>query len=166
MKSAISSYLCSWCRCSKQKLDKSTKCLSDSDILLRPDIEDLSQNNIETQWQNPKTFNLFSIKSDITELHRGLLLVPPPLHIKLGLINKIVDSLPLIVKHFADKHSIDEDENNAFNNHLAFSLSKVGARRENYYSGKLSGVPCSNLMLNMVDFCVLFSEQALLVILL
>lgn len=40
--------------------------------------------------------------------------------------------------------------------HLSRTLSKIGARRENYYSSALSGVLCTLLILKMHEFCYSF----------
>lgn len=72
---------------------------------------------------------------------------------KIRIVNKIVEYLDLVVNQLRMKHDIDSDKSCCFNKSLSESISKVGARLENYYNGTLSGRPCSNLMFIMEKFC-------------
>lgn len=158
MKSAVSSYPCPWCRCPLQKMDKYLRHLTSVDISPRPPLLNFQSNSLGTVWQNPNTHNVFNLTTNLTSWESKMLLVPPPLHIKLGIVNKILESLVSIVAALQDKYDVEPGEKCEFNNHLSSALSKVGARREMYYAGTLSGSPCSNLMKNMSRFCDMFFD--------
>ena len=81
---------------------------------------------------------------------------PPLLHIKLSIVNKVQDSLYLIVDALSCNHDLQDSEENVYVNHLAACLSKVLVRTEKYYAGKMSGVPCVYLLKRMNEFCSLF----------
>ncbi len=56
-----------------------------------------------------------------------MLVVPPVLHFKLGVINKIGDSLDLVVSCLDRKHNISGNESTVLREHLSIPLSSVGA---------------------------------------
>jgi len=146
MHSAVSARPCPWCCTSIQKMDVHFTQLSSSDIIPRPPAADLSKSSEGTMWQKAGT-------KDVLHLSNGIVLVPPPLHIKLGIINKILSSLDLVVVELENLYNLTHTDVNRFKDLLASSLSQIGVRREKYYCGKMAGVPCSNLMQNMSQFC-------------
>lgn len=89
----------------------------------------------------------------------NVIFVLPPLHIKLGILNKILDALDLVIRILSNNHDMQDAEDNLYSDHLAACLSKVSVRRERYYAGKMSRVPCTNLMKNMENFCTSFFDE-------
>eukprot|EP00171_Calliarthron_tuberculosum_P004500 IDg4500t1 len=86
-------------------------------------------------------------------------IVPPALHIKLGLINKIIAALDGVVttwNELKDWKKKPEDSLSPAMLLLATSLANIGVRRERYFAGALSGVPCTKFMQNINEFCRLF----------
>lgn len=149
MHSSVSEFPCPWCRTPLKKLDTHPRNVSDNDLMERPPVECMLDRALGDVWQKGGTCDMFRFRTHVT-------IVPPPLHIKLGVVNKILASLDLTVKFLEHKYEQNENEDNCFKVLLSASLSKCGARREKYYSRKMSGGPCSNLMHNMAKFCTLF----------
>ena len=59
-------------------------------------------------------------------------------------------------KHFDSKNGLESEASKLH----AMALSCSGARRENCYTGQLSGKPCTNLMRNMNIFCAFFFHRS------
>lgn len=55
----------------------------------------------------------------------------------------------------------DSDMATPWSAHLSFYFSSIRVRRENYYSGQISGVPCQILKSRISSFCTLFFETSL-----
>lgn len=136
MSTTVGQYPCPWCRTPKSKLDSRISALTIFDTSDRPPVYDLSNSNISTPFQKAGTKDVFNISL-------GIELVPPPLHIKLGIINKILSSIDLVVVEIEKIPDVCTDNPNLFKDLLASSLSQIGVRRENYYTQKISGVPCT-----------------------
>lgn len=85
-----------------------------------------------------------------------MLVVPPPLHIKLSMVNKILDALDLVVEHLDRRAGFEDADSSIYFDHISASLSNVGARRDKYECGKMSGAPCTFLMQKMPHFCSMF----------
>lgn len=158
MYTAGSKQPCPWCRIPLNKLDRFVDNIHETELLPRDAMVDKSNITVDTDWQKRNTYNFLSLTVQMNSISNALLVVPPPLHMKIGIINKIVKSLDLIVKELDKKHKLNMNEESAFGYLLAASLSKIGARREKYYAGNMSGVPCSNLLENMHQFCTLFFD--------
>ena len=150
MYTAGSKQPCPWCRTPLQKMDHICDNIHETDLLPRPSMKNRIGENTNTKWQKKHTFNFLSLSTNFDEVTMATI-VPPPLHFKLGIVNKIVDALDLIVVHLEKKFGLEQEESE-FRSFLASSLSKIGARRERYYHGTLSGGPCSNLMNTMNTF--------------
>lgn len=70
--------------------------------------------------------------------------VPPSLHIRLGIFNKLLKALDAVLVAWNRKHKWDKTPEGSISpamDHLELSLSEAGASRERYYAGDLSGVP-------------------------
>ncbi len=87
--------------------------------------------------------------------------VPPPLYIKLGIVNKIIESLVSAVRALSHKYDGEHEGNTVLNAHISYCLTNVGARREDYYEGKLAGPHCNNLMKNRSTFCNKFFNESI-----
>ena len=168
---ASSRYSCIWCRTPSALMDRTFAELKDiaiserkhrdfttKHLLERPDVLDLRSKAAIPGIQKSNTFNFLHLESGGGDLRLPSNIVPPVLHIHLGIINKIVKAFDSIVALWNSKNQY-----NRFNSTpspadklLAYALSRCGARRETYYAGSLSGVPCSNLMRKMNTFIALF----------
>lgn len=107
--------------------------------------------------QNSGTFDMLSLTKQLDSWSSGVLVGLPPLHIKIGVFCKLVMSLDLVFTKLRELNDIEGDFGCCFNDFLS-SLPKIGARREKYYSRKLSGGLCSRLMEKRNEFCTMFSE--------
>ena len=74
-------------------------------------------------------------------------------------MNKSGKSLDGIVSVRNRKIWAESSGHSPTENLLAYALARCGACRESYYSGQLSGVPCTNLMKRVLVFCALFAHQ-------
>ena len=124
-----------------------------------PEIRNFFSNSLGSSCQHKYTWNLLDISSDYSENNTRVCLVTTHLHIKLGIVNKVFDSLDLIVCVLSYNHDLGDSEENVYVNYLAACLFKVWVRREKYYSVKMTGGPYSYFMKRMNDFCSLFFEQ-------
>lgn len=62
-------------------------------------------------------FNRVYLEKDLVSSCHGGIVVPPPLHVKLGFINKILDSFDSIVTFMNRKNDIHDNEVSDFNDH-------------------------------------------------
>ena len=76
-------------------------------------------------------------------------------------MNKLLKVLEAIVHLWNQKngHHESSETTSIADSHLAYALARCGARRERYYSGQMTGVPCSNLMRNMGVFIAFFFRR-------
>eukprot|EP00171_Calliarthron_tuberculosum_P001160 IDg1160t1 len=163
---ARSKYPCPWCCCLRQKMDWQKHDLQSTDLQARPEIMDLRSRPHLERWQKSNTFNLFHIERGGHQCwengHQVLsrtTIVPPSLHIRLGIVNKVLSALDAVVVTWHEKMEWTKTDKGLVSpamKLLAKSLLSVGVRRERYYSGQLSGSPCSLLMSRMDRFCDLF----------
>ena len=110
--------------------------------------------------QKANTYNVFHLeRGGWGCLGEPTNIVPPTLHIHIGIVNKIVKCLDGIVSVWNRKMRFNQEGVSPAAHLLANALARCGARRENYYSGQLSGEPCSNLMSRMPAFCALFFHR-------
>lgn len=161
----VSRYSCFYCGITKDFLDNSVGELrrefsieSMDNLPERPAILDLRGKSDNGRWQRKDTYNIFRLRS--TNYWNT---VPPPLHIRLGLINKLLEVFDN-TSFFLDRsiHWIPTRKSKntgPWARHLALCLASIGARRECYYSGKMSGVPCSRFMKKMDVLCELFFKE-------
>lgn len=106
MKAAQSMYPCPWCRTPLSKIDQHLRSLTKEELAQRPTVPDLCNISHGTNWQKAGTFNFMNLYSRSSFNPNRVFLVPPLLHIKLGLINKVVDSLDLVVQHLQELHGM------------------------------------------------------------
>lgn len=88
------------------------------------------------------TFNLFNVHSG-SENGEFSNLVPPLLHIKLSIGNKLVSFFDLIVKDWA----VDDANHQLCREHL------LSVYRNEYYSSMISGSQWDNVFYNMETLC-------------
>lgn len=153
-----STYPCPWCRvkgshldCDKTELLEKYNVSSLSCLPLRPDIQDLTHaHNDNGKFQKKSTYNLFSLKSGM-----GSNMIPPPLHTKLGLVNKFIEVLDEVSKVWQKRNFWVKPKNHysPISDHLITSLKYIRVRRENYHSGDLPGGSCTIFMRKMDEFC-------------
>lgn len=82
------------------KLDAYVYELTDADLASRPPVECILDRAICNVWQKGGTYNVFSLRNSVEFL-------PPPLHIKLGVVHKVLALLDLVVKQLEMKHDMD-----------------------------------------------------------
>lgn len=141
---------------SKYTRTKSFPSLTPTSITRRAELHDLRGKPAVKSIQRKNTFNILHLHTGHGAEKSINTIVPPVLHIKLGIINKIVHALYGVVKEWETVVNWEKTEIeplSAARNHLSRTLSQIGARRENYYSGALSGVPCNIIMSKMHIFC-------------
>lgn len=166
---ARGTFPCPWCSISRQQLDATRSEASKSEFPFRPEVLDLRLSTVFDRWQKANTFNMFGLVRGGQHFWQGgcavsscTTMVPPALHIKIGLVNKVVSALDSLVSFWQKKmnwsKSIDRPVSPAMKQ-LAAALATVGARREKYYSGQLSGKPCTLFMSRIEEFCDLFFLQ-------
>lgn len=90
---------CLYCKSSHRMMDCTAEQLFDhfeienlADLPRREEVCDLTDKPSIEKWQKGSTFNLLRIRRA-----RPTNIVPPPLHIFLGIVNKIVETLDLVV---------------------------------------------------------------------
>lgn len=108
------------------------------------EVQDKTNDSLNSHWQKNGTFHLFNISSNLLLMENSVILDPSPLHLKLGIINKIVNSLDLVAHFLVNRNGLQGTESNVFSELLASSLVVIGALRERYYNGSLSGASCSS----------------------
>ena len=169
-----SKYPCPWCLVPSSLMNRTHEELKDianngSVVILdntklkgRPEIHNLEGKKGISNLQKGNTYNLFCLDRGGGHFDFGTNIVPPLLHIHIGIVNKVVKALDSIVsiwntkKHYDSENELESPASKL----LAMALSRSGARRENYYTGQLSGKPCSNLMSNMNIFCAFFFHRS------
>jgi len=156
-KGARSRRPCPWCGIPMQLLDKSNNEILDMTVAIpkRKDILNLT-NGTDTVFQKGGTHNLFGLHQpgDSVSFFNFL---PPFLHIQIGIINKILDVMDLIVLEWQEVRKYPSDvKNSPVKIHLSENLSKLGVIRENYYSGAIAGPSCLSLMKHLRKFCTSF----------
>jgi len=161
-----SSYPCPWCAVNRNNMDamrsklfQSHKCDSSAGLPFRPPVADLSNSLADFgKLQKKNTYNLFKL---VTRPRMNF--VPPPLHIKLGLVNKLIEVLDSLNTHWAKVNywTKMEFEKNPIEQQLRYALSTVKVKRQKYYSGQIDGVGCVQLMENMAIFCENFFDTEL-----
>lgn len=120
----------------------------------RPEVCNMIRSSKSSPWQKSGTFNLFCVQRNNPPS-----IVPHPLHMKIGILNKIVQALDLVAIA-PDKRTNNRDEN-VCKTLLAASLVCVGARRDVYYSGQLYGKPCTFFIRNIAESCERFFQVSL-----
>jgi len=153
-----STYPCPWCGikgmhldCDKSDILQKYNALDMGMLPTRPDIMDLKNaENDNGKYQRKGTYNLFSLTSGL-----GSNMIPPPLHIKLGIVNKFIEVLDEVTVVWQKKKFWVKQKNqlSPIATHLINSLKHVRTRRENYHSGDLPGACCTNFMSKMPEFC-------------
>lgn len=87
-------------------------------------------------------------------------IVPSPLNIRWGLINKVISSLDLVASalhSYMDWVAYKNEVVAPYCNQSASNLASIGSKRKCYYSGKIAGVPCTVLIKGMNSFWIRFS---------
>jgi len=130
---------CPFCSVHLSKLDQNLQKAMQNPAGARPQMDDL-RGKARTDFQKEDTFNLFNIRFSSNDGTYANIL-PAILHIKIGIGNKIIAALDLVIKEWAN---LKEDEELA-QEHLGFCLSGIGAHRKNYFKGQLSGGQCTIL---------------------
>ena len=169
-----SKFPCPWCCTPSRYMDRTSAELSElarnrkvkdfylNEMKSRPEVMNLEGKSDRTRLQRGGTYNIFELTRGGGEINIPSNIVPPVLHLHIGLVNKIVKALDGIVHTWNEKmqYKPEDDKFSPATQLLASSLSRCAARRENYYSGQLSGVPCTNLMKRMRAFCLLFFHRS------
>jgi len=163
---ARSKYPCPWCTVLSKNMDcESHELLSkyntaDTKYLpSRPEIANLKNSPADiANLQKKGTYNIFNLFNG-----KQSNFVPPPLHIKLGLINKVLEVLDEVNKLWERKiHWVQLDRNKSpIQNHMRYALSCVKVKRQKYYSGQADGGGCTALMAEMELFCELYFDSEL-----
>eukprot|EP00171_Calliarthron_tuberculosum_P021624 IDg21624t1 len=165
-----SSFLCPWCLVPRRYIDQSltelesivaseNNSLTSTALISRPEMHNLINRPKSTHLQKVNTFNIFCLHKGSGTPMDPTNMVPPALHIKLGLINKILAALDGVVSAWNVSKKWQKTAEDTISPSmllLARSLADIGVRRERYYTGALSGVPCTKLMQKMEEFCELF----------
>lgn len=105
------------------------------------------------------TFNRFVLTADVSEWNTRILIVPPPLHMKLGAVSKILECLDCVLREMNKHFHVWYNDFCPFNDHSSATLSKIGSRRENNYVGKMNGGSCFYFMKEMNQFFSLFFRK-------
>ena len=108
-----------------------------NNIPYKPDIQDLRTKN-GTYHQYADTFNLLGIQPNREKLQYVNLIIPV-LHIQLGILNKIVTVLDLVVTEWERKQNWVSQGNSPGFLRIYRALWKVHVRREVYFSGEIAG---------------------------
>ena len=164
-------FACPWCQTPstffdktyeelrKKALDHREKCITIAQLEGRMEVKNLIGRREIAQLQRANTFNIFGLERGGGPLRLPTNIVPPTLHIHIGIVNKIFKPLDEIVCIWKAKMGAAGCTQTPADNLLAHALARCGARRESYYAGQLSGVPCTNLMRRMPSFCALFFHR-------
>lgn len=158
---ACSKFPCPWCSVARKHMDCSEAQLltqynlSDTELLpLRPNIADLRDSSYDLgKLQKQQTYNLFHLTNG-----KNSNFIPPPLHLKLGLVNKfieVLDQVCVVWKLYNYWIRLDKIMS-PIENHLRYALSTIKVKRQNYYSGQIDGSACVQFMKEMVPFCHIF----------
>lgn len=108
----------------------------------RPSVMDLSNTSESVPLQLSSTYNIFHVKRGPESAYTNM--VPPVLHIRLGLINKVVagfDSIVLILESRKECIRSKGKDPSSVSEYLAVSLHSIGVRSEKYCFGMLAGKP-------------------------
>lgn len=121
---------------------------------IQPDIICLCGRNSNGKVKEPSKFNMFRVL-----LGSDTNLDEPRLHVRLEIVNKIVQSIDEFCTNLEEetKWSLMASEKyNRFRLHFTNELNKMGDRRARYNDGQLSGQLCESFEENMPTFCTLF----------
>ena len=166
-----SKFPCLWCETPSSLLDRTydelkiiaqnrpEKRISLAQLNFRPAIKDLRSLPDLPNNQRSNTFNILCLERGGGTILEPTNIAPPTLHIHIGIVSKILKASDGIVDAWKSVTAGIEEGKNSSTEILAHALARCGARREDYYSGQLSGVPCTNLMSRMPVFCVLFFHR-------
>jgi len=111
---------------------------------VRPEMKDLGDaDKDDGKLQRKGTYNIFGMQRGI-----NMNFIPPPLHKRLGLINKVIAVLHEVQLVWERKLYWTEMESNMspIRNHLYKALLATGVKREKYHAGELTGVGCTTFM--------------------
>jgi len=152
-KGARSNFPCPFCRTPRQLLDKPYSELMKytENLPFRPEVEDL-RNMKGTQHQYGGVWNMFLIHTQ-SKIRHHCNVVPPILHIQLGIMNKLISVFDLVLKEWELRKGWTAEDTSPAKNHLAKSLSKIGVERQKYYCGEITGRSGRRLMQQMEIFC-------------
>lgn len=155
-KGANSRYPCCHCSTPRQLMEKSYGDLMQmtANIPMRPNILDL-RGKKDTLYQYANTYNILSIYPKRGEQNYSNLVIPV-LHIQLGIFNKLIAVLDLVVAEWEKLHNWNLSTKSPGRMHLYTSLSKVRAHREKYFSGELAGDSGRSFISRMEVFCETF----------
>lgn len=142
---------CPWCRVYRNNIDELASQIPINEQQSRPKLLDLRNEQNGNSRRKSETYNMFKLSTDFTEPKQDIPVVPPLLHIKIGLVNKILAICDKIVERLNHKFDIEELCESPFDHHLDMTLSSCVIKRENYRGRKLSGRACSRLMSNLAD---------------
>lgn len=106
MSSAAEGFHFPWCQFPLEKVDNFFYEIRDEDRQPRLKTEDLTNCSFSL-WQKCQNRNKFYLSNFLSSINSGALFVPPPLHLKLVLVNKIVESLDLMVRQLDDMFDIE-----------------------------------------------------------
>lgn len=134
-------------------MDNHHRNLEDDDTETRPSVMD-KREHANNSWHRKSTFNFHSLAPEPFEVWNKVLVVPP-LHIKIGVVNKIIDTLDLVVHELENVHDIDNSESSAFRSQLSKSFSKWEDAGHAIFRIFICAV-CTSLMLNMETSCEFF----------
>lgn len=103
-------------------------------------------------WQKADTYNIFRYHQ-----FPNCNVVPPPLHIRLCIVDKLVEIFNRAA-HVQDRklfwtNNSSNQSRGPWTELCASCSVKEGIRSEKYYSGKLSGVPCNKFMKQINAWC-------------
>lgn len=110
---AGSMYLCPWCLTPLQHMSFLIENIHETNLCHRPLMVDKTNELLNSPWKKRGTHNIFSLSINL-ENHEMVTLVQPPLHIKMGIIIKIVDSLDSIVVDLDKKHLLKDENGSIF----------------------------------------------------
>lgn len=96
-----------------------------------PPMQDYTQKSVGSQWQKPNSSNIFGLCTDLSAWSNDVLVVP---HSKLGLDNRIFESMELVVKTLDEYNDGSDAKESVYNNLLSSDLSSIAARCQGYHS--------------------------------
>lgn len=153
---ASKKFPCPWCDASLRDMDKFHMT---SNFL--PEISYFRGRKENDNWLRAETFNLMSLQRGAHKSLSLMIMVPPSIHIRLCVVNKFVKCLDAAVSPWTKKREWESSTNEPFSHaidHLAEAMSAVEKKRDIYYQGAISGIPCTLLMQNTNRFCDIFFQ--------